>query len=411
MVDLIDQLEPRFEAREPSLLAFVPEAKRFERLRREAAELAKRFPRTEHRPPLFGVPVGVKDIFHAAGFTTRAGSRLPAGLLQGTEAASVTALKAAGALIVGKTVTTEFAYFGPGPTRNPRNPAHTPGGSSSGSAAGVAAGLCALALGTQTIGSIVRPAAFCGVVGFKPTYERISRAGVIPLSPSFDHVGLFAADVAGARLAASVLCRGWRTAGASATRPAIGTPEGPYLARASAEMLAHFRAVAERLGGAGYRVKRVETMPDFDAIHDRHFLVTNAEAARTHGDWFPRFRELYHPKTVEKLEAGRLVSDNALARARGECAAFSAALRQRMLDEGIDLWIAPSAVGAAPAGREATGDPVMNLPWSQAGLPVIGLPSGRAADGLPLGVQLIARAEHDEALFAWAAGIEAAIAQ
>ena len=177
----------------------------------------------------------MKDIFHVKGFLTRAGSGLPVDLLTGPEAESVTQLKQAGALILGKTVTTEFAYFAPGPTRNPRNPAHTPGGSSSGSAAAVGAGLCPLALGTQTIGSILRPASFCGVVGFKPSFGRISSAGVIPFAVSLDHIGFFTQDVAGATLAAAVLCKNWgdeeaRTRGDGEAkellnyRPVLGVP-------------------------------------------------------------------------------------------------------------------------------------------------------------------------------------------
>jgi len=210
LLSSLDQLEARFGARESSVLAFVPEEARFERLRREARILLDRYPQPESRPPLFGVCVGVKDIFHVDGFITRAGSRLPPEILQGAEAESVTQLKAAGALIVGKTVTTEFAYFAPGPTRNPHNAEHTPGGSSSGSAAAVAAGLCSIALGTQTIGSTGRPASFCGVAGYKPSRERISRAGVIPLSPSLDHVGVFAANAADVTQVARLLCRDWR---------------------------------------------------------------------------------------------------------------------------------------------------------------------------------------------------------
>ena len=162
------------------------------------------------------MPVGVKDIFHAAGFETRAGSQLPPELLTGPEADAVGRLRAAGCLILGKTVTTEFAYYEPEPTRNPHNLAHTPGGSSSGSAAAVAAGLAPLALGTQTIGSVIRPAAFCGIVGFKPSYGRISPEGLIFFSPSLDHVGLFTQDVAGMSLAAAVLCENLGAGDASA---------------------------------------------------------------------------------------------------------------------------------------------------------------------------------------------------
>ena len=162
---LLDAVQARVEAREPSIQALLPEAGRFDRLRREARALADRYRDPSARPPLFGWLFGVKDIFHVDGWPTRAGSRLPESVLVGPEAESVARLKAAGALILGKTVTTEFAYFTPGPTRNPHNLEHTPGGSSSGSAAAVAAGYCPFALGTQTIGSIIRPAAFCGTIG------------------------------------------------------------------------------------------------------------------------------------------------------------------------------------------------------------------------------------------------------
>ena len=210
LLDYLAQLETHFEQREPDVLAFVPENGRFTRLQQEAQQLLAQYPDPAERPPLFGVPIGVKDIFHTAGFVTRAGSHLPPDLFQGEEAASVSQLRQAGALILGKAVTTEFAFFAPGPTRNPHNPAHTPGGSSSGSAAAVAAGLCPFAFGTQTIGSINRPAAYCGVVGFKPSYGRIPTTGVIPLSPSLDHVGFFTSDVAGAEWAASLLFADWQ---------------------------------------------------------------------------------------------------------------------------------------------------------------------------------------------------------
>jgi Asp-tRNA(Asn)/Glu-tRNA(Gln) amidotransferase A subunit family amidase len=233
--DYLSQVEARFIAREPSIFAFIPEKDRFTRLRQEADALLARYPDLVKRPPLFGMLLGVKDIFHVKGFITQAGSKLPPEELQGHEARCVTRLKNAGALIIGKTVTTEFAYFTPGPTRNPHNPAHTPGGSSSGSAAAVAAGFCTAALGTQTIGSIIRPAAFCGVVGFKPTYDRTPRDGVIPLSPSLDHVGFFAPDVETAKRVASVLLDDWRIGelGITTRKPTLGVPNGRYLESAS----------------------------------------------------------------------------------------------------------------------------------------------------------------------------------
>ncbi len=224
VTDYISQIESHFSLREPSVLAFIPEENRFERLRIEAEKLVSRYPDSNHRPSLFGTLVGVKDIFHTDGFVTQAGSQLPSDELQGSEAESVTRLKSAGALILGKTVTTEFAYFTPGLTRNPHNPEHTPGGSSSGSAAAVGAELCPLALGTQTIGSIIRPAAFCGVVGVKPTYERTSREGVIPLSSALDHVGFFAPDISFAMLVAPFLYKDWDHTVSLGGRPVLGIP-------------------------------------------------------------------------------------------------------------------------------------------------------------------------------------------
>ena len=169
------------DARESLLQALVPEHDRHARLLRDAASLELRFPDPARRPPLYGMVVGIKDLFNVDGLPTRAGSLLPAEAFAGPEAETVSRLKAAGALVLGKTVTTEFAYFTPGPTRNPVNPNHTPGGSSSGSAAAVAAGYCRLALGTQTIASVTRPAAYCGVFGFKPSQGRMSAAGIFPL--------------------------------------------------------------------------------------------------------------------------------------------------------------------------------------------------------------------------------------
>jgi Asp-tRNA(Asn)/Glu-tRNA(Gln) amidotransferase A subunit family amidase len=276
VTDYISQIEIYFSVREPSVLAFIAEENRFERLCKEAEELVSRYPNPNHRPSLFGMLVGVKDIYHADGFLTQAGSRLPPDELQGKQAESVTRLKNAGALILGKTVTTEFAYFTPGLTRNPHNPEHTPGGSSSGSAAAVGTGLCLLALGTQTIGSIIRPAAFCGDVGLKPTYDRIPRDGVIPLSPSLDHVGFFTADVATAKQVASALIGDWTLRQAQhggleidSRRPTLGIPEGPYLASASDYALACFEEICQSVADAGYGLRRLRVMDDFQDILNR----------------------------------------------------------------------------------------------------------------------------------------------
>lgn len=402
-------LEERCAEREPSLHAFVPEPGRFQRLQRQARELAARYPEPAERPPLFAVPVGVKDIFHVEGLPTRAGCRLPPELLAGAEAEAVSALRRAGALILGKTVTTELAYFEPGPTRNPVAPEHTPGGSSSGSAAAVAAGLCPLALGTQTIGSITRPAAFCGVVGFKPSYDRISRAGVIPLAPSLDHVGIFTPDVAGAELAASLLCRFWQPPGHGLTarnpkrpgRPVLGVPEGPYLSHASELGLTHFRATCDRLAGAGYEVQGVEAMADFEAVAERNGRIVAAEAARVHAEWFAAHAELYSPRTAELITSGQAISAEELARDLEGREGLRRELTALMDRHGIDLWISPAAPGPAPRGLGSTGDPVLNLPWTHAGLPTLALPAGTSPEGLPMGLQVAGRWHGDEGLLAW----------
>jgi len=407
--DYLDALEAHVEAREPDVLALLPEEGRFDRLRREAQELAEHHPIPATRPPLFGLPVGVKDIIHADGFLTRAGTSVPPERLRGPQARTVTELKAAGALVLGKTVTTEFAYFAPGPTRNPHHPEHTPGGSSSGSAAAVGAQICPVALGTQTIGSVIRPAAFCGVVGYKPSYERISCEGVIPLSPSLDHVGFFTTDAAGAAWVAPVLVADWQPATID-RQPVLAVPGGPYLERASQEGLAHFRATCERLAGAGYRLKAVEAMPDFDAIYERHNELVAVDAAQVHAGWYAEFGDRYHPKTVELIERGQSISAGELSAARAGREKLRAELTALMDQHGVDLWLSPPAPGAAPRGLDSTGDPVMNLPWTHSGLPVVNLPSGTNDAGLPLGLQVTGRWHADEALLAWAIALERALA-
>src|SRR5687767_647709 len=383
--DFLAQVEARFVQHEPSIQACLPDEKRFDRLYDEAEALVLSYPDLIKRPLLFGALIGVKDIFHVEGFPTQAGSRLPADVFQGKEALSVSSLLDTGALFFGKTVTTEFAYFFPGPTRNPHNSKHTPGGSSSGSAAAVAAGFCHLALGTQTIGSIIRPAAFCGVVGFKPTYDRIPRAGLVPLSPSLDHIGLFTSDVETAKHAASVLIEDWRpilteeVEGLETTdrKPTLGVPEGPYLASASTYALDSFNAMCDSLTQAGYELRRIPVMDDFQEIRNRHDVIMSAEAAQVHANWFDKFPDLYSAKFTELVKRGQSMTDSKLQEAFEARDDFRNQITQTMSEHNIDLWICPPAVGPAPKGLESTGDPVMCLPWTQIGFPAINLPAGK----------------------------------
>jgi Asp-tRNA(Asn)/Glu-tRNA(Gln) amidotransferase A subunit family amidase len=405
ILDYLDHLEDQFNRYEPQVQAFLPEELRFTRLRNEATQLFSNYPQPAERPVLFGVPIGVKDIFHVNGFTTRAGTRVDSSLIQGGESVAITKMKEAGALILGKTVTTEFAYFAPGPTRNPHNLEHTPGGSSSGSAAAVAAGLCSLAFGTQTIGSINRPAAFCGVVGYKPSHDRISKQGVIPVSPSADHVGIFVPRAADVEIVAQLLCKEWRPV-ANKQKPTLGVPDGPYLARASREALDHFEITCRLLDEAGFTLKHVPMMSDFNHTFEQHNALVAAEAAQTHKDWYPQNSTLYHPKTAELIERGQRIDQQTLQEARQGQKILRDELDAAMRKFKVDLWLSPSAVGPAPSGLESTGDPVMNLPWTHAGVPTITLPSGFNENGLPLGLQLAARWYEDEDLIFWAPQLE-----
>ncbi|MBK8046218.1 MAG: amidase [Anaerolineales bacterium] len=397
----IDQLCDRIDANDGDVQAFLPEPERRARLHREASALLAQYPRK--RPDLFGVLVGVKDVFHVDGFVTRAGAEAPPDQFAGTEAAVVKQLRTAGALIAGKTVTTEFAYFEPGPTRNPWNLAHTPGGSSSGSAAAVAAGMCPLALGTQTIGSVIRPAAFCGVVGFKPSAGRIPTEGLVYFSRTMDQVGFFTQDVAGMQRAAAALCRDWGEVELTDDAiPILGIPDGPYLRQASPEARAVFARQVDLLRELGYTVWNVPTLLDIEELNQIHRRLVFAEFAREHKAMYAKFKRLYRPRTAEIIEIGKKVSDGELDELRAGWFEVRDALEKQMEQAGIDFWVCPAAIGPAPEGIASTGDPNMSLPWTYAGLPAVTIPVGRAANGLPLGLQLIGQTDEDEVLLACA---------
>ncbi|KYH26584.1 amidase [Halalkalicoccus paucihalophilus] len=405
----LNSLEGRVDRVEPEIEALLDEPARWDRLGREASALEARFPDPATRPPLYGVPVGVKDIFNVEGFPTEAGSTVPPETVTGPEAASVRALRDAGALVLGKTVTTEFAYFEPGPTRNPHDTDHTPGGSSSGSAAAVAAGLCPLALGSQTIGSVIRPAAFCGIVGLKPTYGRIPIGGVLPVAPSVDHVGFFTQDVAGARLAASVLYEHWRPESSQTVgKPTLGVPEGSYLEQTESKAREAFDEQVTRLEGAGYEVRRVDPVGDIDAINARHQRLVAAETALSHSERFAEYGDRYAEATAELIHEGHAVGVGDLCEARTGRGDLRETVERTMSEEGVDVWISPGAPGPAPEGIDTTGDPVMNLPWTHSGQPAMALPAGEL-DGLPLGLQCVARYGEDESLLSWADGIASAL--
>ncbi|MBT4096401.1 MAG: amidase [Gemmatimonadetes bacterium] len=391
--DLILRLD-LVDAREPVLQALLPETERRSRVMAQAQQ-------GPTDGPLAGCLVGVKDILHVDGLPTEAGTQLPSSLFRGAEASCVRLLRTAGAVVLGKTVTTEFAYFEPGPTTNPHDAGHTPGGSSSGSAAAVAAGYCQIALGTQTVGSVIRPAAFCGVFGFKPTYGRIATDGLLLCSASVDTIGLFAPDATLMERAASVIVDGWSPDVDRRGRPLLGVPMGAYLDQASAEARDAFERQLSQLQQVGIEIREIDgVLEDIEPINLRHSHMQAAEMAAEHALWMDQYLDDYRPRTRELLQRGRQVSAQQLAAGRAGRSDLRQRLEAQMTEHGIDAWACPAATGPAPAGLESTGDPVMNLPWTHAGLPAVSIPAGQVGH-LPIGLQVVAASNRDETLLKW----------
>ncbi len=409
--EYVDRLCDRIDTVDGDLRAILTECGRRERLRSEVESLVARYSNPDDRPPLFGVPVGVKDNMHAEGFETRAGTAVPPELFQGPEATCVSRLREAGAVVLGKTVTTGFAGGGPGLTRNPHDLDHTPGGSSSGSAAAVAAGLCPLATGTQTAGSVGRPAAFCGIVGFKPSFGRIPRDGVIERSATADHVGMFTQDVPGITVAAGVLCEDWGTVPASEELPTLGVPEGTYLDAAEPEGRAAFEAHVSLLEDAGCEIERIRVphFEDYETLDRLHHRMTRAELALVHESWFDDYEAFYRTPMAESIREGREVSAGELARGRAVARDLRDQLDSLLDEHGLDAWVAPGAPGPAPETIRSTGNPAMNRPWTFAGVPVLSLPAGTAENGLPLGLQFAGRFGADETLLGWGRALSEAL--
>ncbi|MCK9485200.1 MAG: amidase [Dehalococcoidia bacterium] len=396
----------RVERMEPVLRALVPERDREARVRAQVEALRRRHPDPASRPALFGVLVGIKDIIAVDGLPTRGGSALTPEALQMPEASVVTRLHEAGAVVLGKTVTAEFASASPGATTNPHDQGRTPGGSSSGSAAGVAAGYTLLAVGSQTGGSVIRPAAFCGVMGFKPSYGRIPVDGVLYHSPSVDTLGIFTQDLEGIALGASVVVDGWNAEAARTSAPVLGVPDGPYLRWADEDGLQAFEASVRRLVAAGVEVRRVPFLEDADAVHHRHSRLMMGEYARVHAERFARWGALYTGTEAGYYDQGVRVTDAEIEAGREGRMELRERVSALMDREGLDALISPSAPGPAPEGLRSTGRPVMNVPWSHAGVPAISLPAGEV-EHLPVGLQLVGRFGDDEALLATAAAVQA----
>ncbi len=392
------------EARDGELQAFVA----FDR--GELLESARAVDRGDRRGPLAGVPVAIKDIIDTAQYPTAYGSPIYHGHRPALDAACVLLLRQAGAVVLGKTVTAEFATFAPGPTRNPHAPAHTPGGSSSGSAAAVAAGLATLALGTQTAGSVIRPASFCGVVGYKPSAGRIARSGVKIISDRLDEVGLFARTLDDAALLASVLAQqpGWADSpsqGRLAPPPRVGWLLSSRADCAAPAMRQAVMRAAQCAFAAGAPQADIAWPGTFDALFDAQRTIQLAETARALAAEYAYRRAQLSAQLAEAIREAHAYPAQRYADALKAGLDCADALPTLFAD--ADVLLAPSATGEAPHGLGSTGDPLFCRPWQLLGCPMISLPFGRGPLGLPLGVSVLARPGQDARLFAAAAWLQA----
>jgi Asp-tRNA(Asn)/Glu-tRNA(Gln) amidotransferase A subunit family amidase len=370
-----------------------------------AAKAADASPRSAAGGALHGVPIGVKDIIDVAGLPTTAGARAFAHTRPTRDATCVARLRAAGAIVLGKTHTTQFAYRDPAPTTNPWNPAHTPGGSSSGSAAAVAAREVPVALGSQTVGSILRPAAYNGVVGLKGSNGLVPLDGVVPLGYSLDHIGPLARSVEDAALVLGVMA-GRALEPETVERPRLAVARELF-ERAEPELRRHLEVLVERLAKAGARVEEVRLPPSFAELPDAAVVLLEVEAATYHAPSFARHAADYGPGMAEMLARGlRRVGTEYVTAHR---------TRVRFRDEmtpllaAHDALLSPTAPAPAPAGLTWTGDASLCQPWSSAGTPSISLPTGVSGAGLPLALQLVQAPGADTRLLGTAAWCESVI--
>ena len=367
----------------------------------EAHQLEEELDREGPRGRLHGIPVGLKDIIYTANMKTTACSKVLANFVPDYDATVVTRLKEAGALILGKVVTTEFACADPSPTRNPWDLAYTPGGSSSGSGVAVATRMCAAALGSQTGGSTLRPAAYNGIVGFKPTYGRLSVRGVIPVAPTNDTVGILVRSVRDAAMLLQAMAgydhedpyssnkpvEDYTTGLENASPPSIGLLREYYLERADDESRRHTEEIANRFAEAGATVEEVPLPDSFKWEEDYFQTIYSVECAAYHRDLFPEHKDEYGPKIRARIERGYeiMAVEYAATLERGRH------LKRDldMLMTKVDLLMTPATPAPAPRDLTTTGDASFQRAWTSAGLPSISLPSGLSESGLPLGVQLI----------------------
>jgi amidase len=358
------------------------------------------------RGPLHGIPVGVKDIFDTADLPTEYGSPIYKGHRPAADAACVAAARAAGAVILGKTVTTEFATMVPAATVHPRDPGRTPGGSSSGSAAAVAAGMVRFAYGTQTVGSIIRPSAYCGVVGYKPSYGMLSRSGMKMGAESLDTPGVIARSVADAALlAAASAFREDLLNVEPVEKPLLGLCRSPNWQHMSREGAAAFATAAELLARQGARL--AELVLPFDELDAAASTILAYEMARGLAHEVAHHRERIAPMLLERIDAGRALSYEEYSKAVAYARNCRRALTDRFGD--IDAILTPSATGEAPTGLESTGNTAMNRLWTLLHGPCVTVPAGDGPAGMPVGIQIVGLPRSDARTLAVAQWAERAL--
>ncbi|SDB81984.1 Asp-tRNAAsn/Glu-tRNAGln amidotransferase A subunit [Raineyella antarctica] len=368
------------------------------------SDAAERDERAE-RGALHGVALGVKDIIDVAGLPTRCGSAVTPPEPVGTSAACVRRLEQLGAVVLGKTVTTEFAYFAPGPTRNPHNLEHTPGGSSSGSAAAVAAGVVPLALGSQTAGSLTRPAAYCGVAGLVLAHGSVDMAGIAGLSPSLDSLGLLTPGVQDLAYAYQAFTGDHLD---EAARPSVLVWRGTELADIDPQMVTALECAAGLLAEAGLEVRELDWSDHVETLAADHVTIMAYEAVREAPDLYEQHRAELSAPLVELLASGLAISDED----------YRAAIvrRDRSREDLQDVLgagavvLGPAAPGPAPRGLGATGSPILSRPWQALGLVALTVPGARTSTGLPLGLQVIGLPGHESGVFAAARSLESRLA-
>lgn len=410
-VDLVQSCLERIERYEDRVHAWVLIDR--EGALARAKECAREIEHGGWRGPLHGIPVGIKDIFDVFDWPTAAGSRLWKSSIARQDATVVRRLRQAGAVFLGKTVTTQYASFDPPPTRNPWNTARTPGGSSSGSAAALACGMCLGALGSQTGGSITRPASYCGVAGCKPTFGRVPIDGVVPLASSLDHVGPLARCVRDLEILLQAIASNEPEALATATNPSLTLParrsaacpprlgrlRGLFDYRADSAVAEMMRQVCTQLGKKGATLIDVPEPAAFAEVLPRHRTVMAVESAAYHQERLRRHPEDYEPLIRALVEEGLSCPAPEYAR----CKEHQELLRSEMRScfASVDALLTPATTSPAPdAGT--TGNPAFNSPWSYTGFPTISFPVALSADGLPLAIQLVGRPWSENELFATA---------